>query len=174
MLLQYILPATGHCIADSDRRLLKRILLCSARRISGHFEIAVTQISCIFMHAAPSTVIVRISRRVYAPICISAVPPIGTLVPERKEGQENEGEAKRACLSSKLHRSAATGRTVPRPLDGEQIATVSAPGSSRPFLSGFRERNVVSVSQRTRGDRPTTRSRSSYFWRWFSFCQDDG
>jgi len=98
-----------------------------------------------------------------------------------RERERERGRQRRAFFEA----ASICGRRAARPLDGEQIATVSAPGSSRSFLSGF------SGTERVRSPSPRGETgggggwegesadqqhslASSYFWRWFSFCQDDG
>lgn len=122
-----------------------------------------------------STVIVRISgRRVYTAICILAVLPIGAFVgTEEGRGREREGRTKRAFFEAASicgcgpHGPATARRRTNR--DGfcfGQLAFVLVRFSEA-------ERHVC-LAENTEGRPATWRSRLSYFWRWFSFCQDDG
>lgn len=134
-----------------------------------------------------STVIVRISgRRVYTAICILAVLPIGVFAGsrgrrgrerERKRARERGGrkgertkhaffEAASIC-GHRLHGPATARRRTNR--DGFCVGQLAF------VLVRFSEaKRHVRLTANTEG-RPTTWcSRLSYFWRWFSFCQDDG
>jgi len=187
--------------ADSDRRSPPPLDPADILKSLSH---GYTHPVCIFMPRARARLFAFLVACVYAAICISPVSvPIGaaTTLGNAPDGEGAGGRSGKRTSQRERERerdrerraffeaASICGRLAARPLDGEQIATVSAPGSSRSFLSGF------SGTQRVRG--PSLRGEggggggaggragggsadqqhplaSSYFWRWFSFCQDDG
>jgi len=178
--LSQYLNSSERCIADSDRRLLMRIPLRSALDASlQHFEIAVIPISCIFMPHVDRDCSYFWSSRLYSYLHFGSTAYWCTRREERKREKESErvrgweGRGERAFFEAasicghRPHGPATARRRTNR--DGfcvRQLAFV---------LVRFSEaKRHVRLTVNTEG-RPTTWcSRLSYFWRWFSFCQDDG